>query len=324
MPSIAVLPHNSTTPSSSSFTTSISTNSLTSKINSNTHHHHHHHHHHQQQLTRRPTLTSLTRWVSRKMSRQRLRNNGSSSHDRDLAEGMSDSEEDRATEDDYAAWCWAFSEGRTDSHSRGDYGLNQTRSPGYEHDEYEYDDDKEKEEKDYGRYLDQERMGSYRGQENGDVFAGFDGQGAGNGKYYNYNNNNYYYDRAVPTTSVDQGRAGGEAPPEPGHEAEGNMTNTRGKYAFLRSGQDDRLGPQQSSDSVPADQLVRFTSIGHYGYSPLAAGLPVSPPPRILTPARYAETNRMEREKSEELKQKAQKGFWGPVRALWLSLRRSR
>ncbi|KNG85005.1 hypothetical protein ANOM_007799 [Aspergillus nomiae NRRL 13137] len=103
---------------------------------------------------------------------------------------------------------------------------------------------------------------------------------------------------------------------------QGTTKNTRGTYTFLQN-PNDRLGRYESSDSVPADQLVRFTPIGHYGYSPLTAGRPVSPPRRILTPARYAETNRMEREKSDELKQK-QRGFWGPVRALWVSLRRSR
>ncbi|KAE8366974.1 hypothetical protein BDV27DRAFT_124697 [Aspergillus caelatus] len=316
MPPIKILPSNNnnnnnnndnntttTTSSISSFTTSISTNSLSSKHNNtNTHQ--------QQTLTRRPTLTNLTRWVSRKISRQRLPDHTSSSRDGDLNE---EEEEGRRTEDDYAAWCWAFSEGRTTgpySHSQGnttntyprrcdEYGDNQG---------YEYDHG-------YGSSYPEHGHGHGHGHDHGqeheqsydeNLFSDFDGQSP---------RNDCSTGKSEAPTSADHG----------GEQQGGNTTNTRGTYTFLQN-QDDRLGRHESSESVPADQLLRFTPIGHYGYSPLTAGSPVSPPPRILTPARYAETNRMEREKSNELKQKqkAQKGFWGPVRALWLSLRRSR
>ncbi|KAE8333194.1 hypothetical protein BDV39DRAFT_199548 [Aspergillus sergii] len=292
----------SDTTSASSFTTSISTDSLSSK---HTNHNHNHNYStnntnngpQQQTLTRRPTLTGLTRWVSRKMSRQRLPNQ-STSRDGDLNEGLSDDEreERRATEDDYAAWCWAFSEGRstgdhyTHSHSQGNgigngYGSYRKPSHGLGH-------------------------GHEHGYEQGcdeNLFSDFDGQSPKNDYFTGPRSATY-----EGHTSVD-------------HGGEGDTTNTRGTYTFLQT-QEDRLGRHESSESVPADQLLRFTPIGHYGYSPLTAGPSVSPPPRILTPARYAETNRMEREKSQEQKQKqkAQGGFWGPVRALWLSLRRSR
>ncbi|KAB8219336.1 hypothetical protein BDV33DRAFT_204463 [Aspergillus novoparasiticus] len=290
----------SDTTSVSSFTTSISTDSLSSK-HTNHNHNHNTNNGQQQTLTRRPTLTSLTRWVSRKMSRQRLPNQ-STSRDGDLNEGLSDEEreERRATEDDYAAWCWAFSEGRSTgdhyshSHSQGNgigngggngYGYGSYREPGHGH-EHGYDHEQA-----YGENL----------------FSDFDGQSP----------RNDYFTGPRPAKY--------ETHPSVDHGGEGDTTNTRGTSTFLQK-QEDRLGRHESSESVPADQLLRFTPIGHYGYSPLTAGPSVSPPPRILTPARYAETNRMEREKSQELKQKqkAPRGFWGPVRALWLSLRRSR
>ncbi|PIG69475.1 hypothetical protein AARAC_007831 [Aspergillus arachidicola] len=307
----------SDTTSASSFTTSISTNSLTSKHTNHNHNHNHNTNNNnngqQQTLTRRPTLTSLTRWVSRKMSRQRLPNH-STSRDGDLNEGLSDEEreERRATEDDYAAWCWAFSEGRSTgdhyshSHSQGmGIGNGNGGGNGYNQGcEYEYGEGSYREP---GHGQGQGQRYDHEQAYGENLFSDFDGQSP----------RNDYLTGPRPAkyethTSVD-------------HGGEGDTTNTRGTYTFLQK-QEDRLGRHESSESVPADQLLRFTSIGHYGYSPLTAGPSVSPPPRILTPARYAETNRMEREKSQELKQKqkAQRGFWGPVRALWLSLRRSR
>ncbi|RAQ65626.1 hypothetical protein AFCA_002802 [Aspergillus flavus] len=297
------LPSNlSDTTSSSSFTTSISTNSLSSKHTNHNHNHNTNNSQQQQTLTHRPTLTNLTRWVSRKISRQRLPNQ-STSRDGDPNEGLSDAEreERRATEDDYAAWCWAFSEGR----STGDhYSHSHAHSRGIgngNRGEYEYG---------YGSHREAGHgQGQGYGHEQGydeNLFSDFDGQSPRNDYLTGPRSAKYEH------TSID-------------HGGEGDTTNTRGTYTFLQT-QEDRLGRHESSESVPADQLLRFTPIGHYGYSPLTAGSPVSPPPRILTPARYAETNRMQREKSQELKQKqkAQRGFWGPVRALWLSLRRSR
>ncbi|KAE8166511.1 hypothetical protein BDV40DRAFT_255885 [Aspergillus tamarii] len=323
MPPIKILPSNNdnynttATSSISSFTTSISTNSLSSK------HHHNNTNSDRQTLTRRPTLTSLTRWVSRKISRQRLPNHTRSSRDGDLnEEGLSDEEvEGRRTEDDYAAWCWAFSEGRTTgpdshpqshSHSQGntntyprgyEYGFNQ----GYEYDDYGHGSYPEH---GLGHGHDHDHEQEHQQDYDENLFSDFDGQSPRNDCFTGKS-----AAKDHKPTPADHG----------GEQQGGNTTNTRGTYTFLQN-QDDRLGRHESSESVPADQLLRFTPIGHYGYSPLTAGPPVSPPPRILTPARYAETNRMEREKSNELKQKqkTQKGFWGPVRALWLSLRRSR
>ncbi|KAB8263933.1 hypothetical protein BDV32DRAFT_146236 [Aspergillus pseudonomiae] len=276
--------------STSSFTTSISTNSLTSKLDTNINHHSNTNNN---TLTRHPTLTSLTRWVSRKMSRPRLRN-----HAGELNEGRSlseDEEDGRTTEDDYAAWCWAFSEGRTGGTSPGNF-QGGTYSHGYEYDhEYGYAS--------YGEH----GHGHDHGQKYDEnlLFSDFNEQNPPNGGPHSRKYEAHGHDHTYADLGGEQG-----------------TTNTRGTYTFLQN-PEDRLGRYESSDSVPADQLVRFTPIGHYGYSPLTAGRPVSPPRRILTPARYAETNRMEREKSDELKQK-QRGFWGPVRALWVSLRRSR
>ncbi|OGM45226.1 hypothetical protein ABOM_005899 [Aspergillus bombycis] len=325
MPPIKLLPNdtinsnNST--STSSFTTSISTNSLTSKLDTSINNHSHHSNN---ALTRRPTLTSLTRWVSRKMSRQRLPNHaGELNEGRSLSEEEGEEEGGRTTEDDYAAWCWAFSEGRTGGGGSHSHGNPQGNTHGYE---YRYDDP----EYGYGSYGEHDSghghgpvHGHGSGHEHGpdhgqkkydeNLFSDFDHQDPPNHEFGGPRSGRHEGEESYGHPYADRGG-------EPG-----KTTNTRGTYTFLQN-QEDRLGRYESSESVPADQLLRFTPIGHYGYSPLTAGRSVSPPRRILTPARYAETNRLEKEKSDELKQKqkAQRGFWGPVRALWVSLRRSR
>ncbi|KAE8356490.1 hypothetical protein BDV28DRAFT_145190 [Aspergillus coremiiformis] len=84
-----------------------------------------------------------------------------------------------------------------------------------------------------------------------------------------------------------------------------------------------RHEPSAQSVRRPLDggeDSMDFHPIGFYGYNPLGASL--SPPPRILTPAIYAETNRVEKEQRAQKQRISQrKGFF---RSLWLHLRRSR
>ncbi|KAB8075750.1 hypothetical protein BDV29DRAFT_155403 [Aspergillus leporis] len=262
--SIKILNSNSST---SSFSTSISIlSSKKSRPQSRRSHHTLHH---------KSTLTNLTRWVSRKISRQRL----SFATPYPYGHGVhhpssSDVDDDDQLTESYAAYCRAFSEGRT-----GSYNADTATDMGYERDH--------------------------------EHFRDFDGSGPG-GDYFSGPHPGKY-ERSV--------------------DADGDIR--AGQCTFLRHAQSFREQQQQQDGGQGATMegvrdVPDFEPIGHYGFSPLAAP-PLSPPPRILTPAIYAETTRLEREKSEERRRgSSQKekegggGFWAPLRALWLHLRRAR
>ncbi|KAF7593947.1 hypothetical protein BBP40_010454 [Aspergillus hancockii] len=226
--------------------------------------------------------------VSRKISRQKLT---PYPHAENNPAGE---EDDRQLKESYAAYLRAFSEGRTGAYNSTTGGV----VPGYELD-YE-DEDGVREVSGQGA------IESGRGQA-GDYFSG-----PHPGKY-----------EGAMDGDLNGGAAGGR-----GERA------AAGRYTFLRharSGehvlvQDDAHRGEKGKEHVPD-----FEPIGSYGFSPLA-GSGLEPPPRILTPAIHAETTRVEREKkSEELRQKQRRGpqqkgggFWAPLRALWLHLRRSR